>query len=246
MMEHGTPLMPLPSGDRPAAEPPAAAERVLVIDDHPLFCEALAITLRSALGVASVATAGRLAEALAALDRDPPPDVILLDLNLPDVSGLDGLLRLRAARPGIPVVVVSSLSESRIVASALQAGAAGFVPKDSPRETIARAFREIWSGRTFVPEDYCPPQPGSAAPPERDVIARLAELTPQQGRILELVCEGKLNKQIAWELSIAETTVKAHITAILRKLGVQSRTQAVLIAQKARFSAILHVPPLSR
>ncbi len=211
---------------------------VMVIDDHPLFCEALAMTLTSALKVRKIATASRLADGLVELRRGEAPEAILLDLNLPDVAGLDGLMRLKAAAPGVPVIVVSSMHDSRIITSVMEAGAAGFIPKDSPREVFVRAFSEIWAGGTYTPESYVPPNKALRTG-DADPAARLAELTPQQARILDLVCEGKLNKQIAYELSIAETTVKAHITAILRKLGARSRTQAVLIANKASFAGIL-------
>lgn len=221
----------------PAAPARPRVARALVIDDHPLFCEALSMTLRAALDVGEIATAASLAEGLAALRADPAPDVVLLDLKLPDVDGLDGLVRLKRAAPGVPVVVVSALADDRLIASALAAGAAGFVPKHSQRSVFAAAFRRIRDGGVFTPEGYAPPAP--AAGDERDAAARLAELTPQQTRILELVCAGKLNKQIAFDLDIAETTVKAHLTAILRKLNVQSRTQAVLVSQSARFAAIL-------
>lgn len=219
--------------------PPHRVGHVMVIDDHPLFCEALAMTLTGALKVRTVTTASCLADGLAELRKGEAPEAILLDLNLPDVAGLDGLLRLKAAAPGVPVIVVSSMHDSRIITSVMQAGAAGFIPKDSAREVFVRAFSEVWSGGSFTPEGYVPPSKAPRAPGPGDPAARLAELTAQQARILELVCEGKLNKQIAYELSIAETTVKAHITAILRKLGAQSRTQAVLIANKASFASIL-------
>ncbi|CAN5630602.1 response regulator transcription factor [soil metagenome] len=222
-------------------EPPGQlVSHVMVIDDHPLFCEALAMTLTGALRVRKVTTASCLMKGLEALRGGESPEAILLDLNLPDVAGLDGLLRLKAAAHGVPVIVVSSMHDSRIITSVMRAGAAGFIPKDSARETFVRAFSQIWSGGTFTPEGYVAPNASAKAADPGDPAARLAELTPQQTRILELVCEGKLNKQIAYELSIAETTVKAHITAILRKLGAQSRTQAVLIASKASFAAILH------
>jgi DNA-binding NarL/FixJ family response regulator len=165
---------------------------------------------------------------------------VVLDLTLPDVTGVDGLLRLKAATPRTPVVVVSGLTDDRIVAQALRAGAAGFVRKDTPGEALVAAFRQVLDGGVYTPPDFTPP---AAADDEDaaldDAVGRLTELTPQQLRILSLVCEGKLNKQIAFDLAIAETTVKAHITAILRKLGVQSRTQAVLIAQKASYAGIL-------
>ena len=166
--------------------------------------------------------------------------MILLDLKLPDVDGIDGLIRLRRAAAGIPVVVVSSLSDDRMIASVLRAGAAGFIPKHSQRSVFVEAFDRIRAGGVYTPEGYLEPTDAAGDLDDRDAVERMRSLTQQQARILELVCEGKLNKQIAYELDIAETTVKAHLTAILRKLHVQSRTQAVLIAQNARFAAILH------
>lgn len=218
--------------------PSQGAQHVMVVDDHPLFCEALAMTLTGALGVSNITTANCLADGLAKLRAGETPDAILLDLNLPDVAGLDGLVRLKSAAPGIPVIVVSSFQDSRIITSVVQAGAAGFIPKHSAREVFVQAFTQIWAGETFTPDSYVAPKTPSQAKAV-DPAARLSDLTAQQARILDLVCEGKPNKQIAYELSIAETTVKAHITAILRKLGAQSRTQAVLVANKASFASIL-------
>jgi len=211
--------------------------RALIIEDHPLFCDALAMTLKAVAGIAEIETAGRIDDAIARLDAGLLPDVVVLDLNLPDVSGLDGLLRLRLAVPGVPVVVVSSLADNRVIGAALVAGAAGFVPKHAHREVFRLAFEAVAAGGRHVPEGYVPQGPGGSA--REAAIARLGLLTRQQGRILQLICEGMLNKQIAFELSIAETTVKAHVTAIMRKLGVMSRTQAVLIAQEASFAALM-------
>ena len=214
----------------------------LVVDDHPLFCEALAMTLKTVAGIGSVETAGRLDTALARMGLSPRPDVVVLDLNLPDVTGFDGLIRLRAAAPGVPVVVVSSMADARSIGAALSAGAAAFVPKHSPREAFRTAFAALRAGRCYVPEGYTPPtDPTAPATGREEAIQRLTLLTRQQANILQLICEGKLNKQIAYELAIAETTVKAHVTAIMRKLGVQSRTQAVLIAREASFDRLL--PP---
>ncbi len=212
--------------------------RALVIDDHPLFCDALVLTLRALCPGAEVDTAASLDAGLAQVDTGPAPDVVLLDLNLPDVSGLDGLLRLHAALPqNSPVIVVSSMADNRTISRALAAGAMGFVPKHSQKPAFHRALSAVRRGEVYTPADYLPDAQDSAA--ATDAVERLATLTNQQSRILQLICEGKLNKQIAFDLSIAETTVKAHVTAIMRKLGVQSRTQAVLVAQNARLGGSL-------
>jgi len=219
---------------------PRVLNSALIVDDHPLFCDALALTLQAVAGIAQVDTAERLEQAIARLDRGPMPDVVLLDLNLPDVDGLDGLIRLKQAGEGVPVVVVSSLADNRVIGAALIAGADGFIPKHSHRDVFRDAFEAIRAGRVWTPEGYVPISNGrDPANHHEDAIARLSLLTRQQARILELICEGLLNKQIAYDLSIAETTVKAHVTAIMRKLGVQSRTQAVLLVREASFSSIM-------
>lgn len=222
------------SSDRAGAA--HSLRHALIVDDHPLFCDALAMTLRAVAGVDAVETVHRLDQALARLAAGPGVDVVLLDLNLPDVAGMDGLLRLRAMAPEVPVVVVSSLADAAVIGAALAAGAAGFVPKHSHRDVFRAALAALAAGAPYVPEGYVAQAEG--ADPRLDAVSRLALLTPQQGKILELICAGRLNKQIAFELSIAETTVKAHVTAIMRKLGVQSRTQAVLIAREARFDRL--------
>jgi DNA-binding NarL/FixJ family response regulator len=215
-------------------------ETALIVDDHPLFCDALSMTLRAIAGLRQIETADRLEAALARLERGPLPDVVVLDLNLPDVTGIEGLIRVRAAAGTVPVVVVSSLADNRVIAAALRAGAAGFVPKHARREVFRAAFDAIRAGEGFVPEGFVPPiETGAPVTQREDAIERLALLTRQQAKILSLVCEGRLNKQIAYDLAIAETTVKAHVTAIMRKLGVQSRTQAVLIAREAHFSSLM-------
>jgi DNA-binding NarL/FixJ family response regulator len=224
--------------------PPVAATgkqlSALIIDDHPLFCDALAMTLKAVAGIARFETADRLQGAIDRLDRGHLPDVIVLDLHLPDVDGLEGLIRLRATVGAVPIVVVSSLSDNRVIGAALRAGAAGFVPKHSHRDIFRAAFQAIREGRVYAPEGYTPStDPDAPATQREEAIARLSLLTRQQARILQLICEGMLNKQIAYDLSIAETTVKAHVTAIMRKLGVQSRTQAVLLAKGASFDSLM-------
>lgn len=212
-------------------------ESALVVDDHPLFCDALAITLTSVAGIRVIRTAATLQGALADLAQNGPPDVVVLDLNLPDVRGFDGLVRLRNFA-GVPVVVVSSMAEDRLISSAMAAGAAGYIPKHSQRDVFRTAFDSLRRGHRFVPEGYLGSDEDDALSRD-DTLARIATLTQQQARILDLITCGMLNKQIAYELSIAETTVKAHVTAIMRKLGVHSRTQAALLASEASFSSVL-------
>ena len=217
-----------------------ALNSAMIVDDHPLFCDALSMTLRASMGIEHVVTAGTLEEALDHLARATAPDVILLDLNLPDVHGLEGLVRLVKSSAETPVIIVSSETEPRVVRSAIRVGAAGYVPKHSSRDTFRLALTQIMRGEVYAPEVALSHQSANALLTAReDALVRISHLTRQQARILQLICAGQMNKQIAYELSIAETTVKAHVTAIMRKLGVQSRTQAVLIAQEANFSSLL-------
>lgn len=209
---------------------------VLIVDDHPLFCDALELTLRSIANFSDVRTGASLADGLAVIEEHGAPALAVLDLNLPDVTGLNGLIRMVNRVDPAPVIVVSSLTDNRVVATAMQAGAAGYVPKHSPRAVFKTAIDSIKDGRIFVPENFVATDVPTT---HGEAVRKLSSLTQQQSRILELICDGKLNKQIAYELSIAETTVKAHVTSIMRKLGVQSRTQAVLVAQDAKFASIL-------
>ncbi|MFK7876180.1 MAG: response regulator transcription factor [Paracoccaceae bacterium] len=217
-------------------KPQAMRGWALVVDDHPLFCDALELTLRSVADFSKIKTADCLEDALGLLDTTEPPSIILLDLNLPDVSGLDGLIRLKRQAAQTPVIIVSSMTDNAIISGAIVAGASGFVPKHSPRAVFKEAIEHIERGDVFKPAGYIE---STTTSDQDDTMARLSSLTNQQARILDLICEGKLNKQIAYDLTIAETTVKAHVTAIMRKLGVQSRTQAVLVAQDARFAKVL-------
>ncbi|MDV7269733.1 response regulator transcription factor [Thioclava sp. A2] len=213
----------------------AEFNRAMIVEDHPLFCDALAMTLQVVAGIEQVDHADRLGRAIELIEEGAAPDVIILDLNLPDVNGLEGLIRLKQTAPALPIVVVSSIDEPRVIRSAILAGAAGFVPKHSRRELFRTAFAAIARGEIFVPESNGDTlAEGNGMTPQDEAIRRLSQLTRQQAKILEQICEGKMNKQIAYDLSIAETTVKAHVTAIMRKLGVYSRTQAVLIAREAQ------------
>ena len=216
---------------------PVSFQSALIVDDHPLFCDALSMTLQTVAGIRNISTCANLEDGLQWLRDNDAPDVIVLDLNLPDVNGLDGLIRLHNA-VSAPIVIVSSMADNRVISSVIHAGAAGFVPKHSQRDVFRTAFETLRAGQVFVPPGYVLLDIDDEKPRD-DAVSRLASLTNQQARILQLICEGKLNKQIAFDLSIAETTVKAHVTAIMRKLGVQSRTQAVLIAKETSFGSVL-------
>ena len=150
--------------------------------------------------------------------------------------GLTGFRRILALISPAPLIVVSSMSENQIVTSALKLGASGFLPKHSPRSTFKAALETIQDGRAYVPDNFIATELSTE---QSRAVEAVATQTPQQARILELISDGLLNKQIAHELSIAEATVKAHVTAIMRKLGVNNRTQAVLVAGEAKFKSIL-------
>jgi DNA-binding NarL/FixJ family response regulator len=224
-------MMPVPAPEKPMR----TLKSALIVDDHPLFCDALAMTLTGPVGIPDVEAVGALEAALTRLETGPLPDVVVLDLNLPDVNGLDGVVRLRRALPDTPIVVVSSLDEIRVVRAALKAGVNAFVPKHASREEFREAFAVIARGEIHASRMALE---ASTPTPSEEAVKRLALLTRQQARILQLVCAGRMNKHIAYELSIAETTVKAHVTAIMRKLGVQTRMQAVLFAQEASFTVM--------
>ncbi|NVK32319.1 MAG: response regulator transcription factor [Gammaproteobacteria bacterium] len=215
-------------------------ERVLVIDDHPLFCDALSMTLTEAGITDDVSKQNCLGDALTLVGSGYKPDVVLLDLNLPDVDGADGVMRLKAAMPDVPVIVVSSMNDARIIQLVMDAGASGYVLKDSPRAVILKAFETVLDGSTCTPEGFVAQTQNGRRSDGKTVIERIASLTPAQRRILASICDGKLNKQIAYDMDIAESTVKAHVTAIFRKLGVQNRTQAVLVASEINFSSVLN------
>lgn len=220
-----------------AERQPQVFKTALIVDDHPLFCDALSMTLQASIGIAKIETAPDLNSAMTKIKAEGAPDVVVLDLNLPDVNGLEGVISLRNMVK-VPIVVVSSMADNRVISSVIHAGASGFVPKHSQRTVFQEAFKTLEIGQRFVPPGYMLLDKDSEAS-TNDAVSRLTSLTNQQARILRLICEGKLNKQIAYDLSIAETTVKAHVTAIMRKLGVQSRTQAVLIAKEASFDSVL-------
>lgn len=199
---------------------------VLIVDDHPLFRDALETALERAYPDGAQAVhAGSLEAALGCLDAEPA-DLILLDLNLGDASGFEGLSRLKAGAPETPVYVVSATETPTAYGRARALGAAGYLPKSLPLEDLSAALATALDGGQWFPE----PEDGSGA---HDSAERIASLTPAQRRVLAGLSDGLLNKQIAYEMGISEATVKAHMTAIFRKLGANNRTQALLIFQAA-------------
>lgn len=204
------------------------ASKFLIIDDHPLFREALHSAVELAYPNSDTLDAASLDEANQLLQDDAGFDLALLDLSMPGVKGMDGLLHLRTHYPRLPVVVVSGVEDPPIIAQVLAYGAAGFIPKSSKKTTLADAIQQVMNGAVYVPETYADGSEDPIDDDTRKMIERLSSLTPQQIRVLQMICNGLLNKQIAYELSVGETTVKAHVSEILRKLSVSSRTQAVI------------------
>jgi DNA-binding NarL/FixJ family response regulator len=208
-------------------------ESVLIVDDHGLIRDGLRAILLSSFPDCAIAEAGSFAEALTQLEAAPDPDIVLLDLNIPDASRFSALEQLRADFPSLPVVMVSGSYDRVTVRDALAAGAAGFLPKTLDRTTILDAIQEVLAGEIYVPGAL---QSDPLADEEEEKIRKLIEsLTPQQRVVLGHLVAGRLNKQIAHELDISMTTVKAHVSAILCKLNVFSRTQAVILASRVGF-----------
>lgn len=203
----------------------------LIVDDHPLVCSALEGMLKTAFDPCDLRQAHSAAEALEAVKRLDDVDLVLLDLRLPDVEGFQGLLQLRREAPKIPILVISGLEDERLVQLARSYGALGYVSKKSSAAEIVSAVRSVLAGKTAFGAAAAPCAPEELA--HIDQVSRvMGTLTPQQSTVLRLLGEGLLNKQIAYELSISESTVKAHVSAILKKLEVSSRMQAVLLAQR--------------
>ena len=202
----------------------------VIADDHPLFRDALKQTLSGMFKGARLEVAGSLNELIELVEQLEDIDLVLLDLKMPGVQGFSGLMYLRAQFPNIPVVIVSANEEAQVVRRALDLGASGYITKSSPLEQMHDALKSVLEGELVVPDGI---DLDTAEDAESDeMIKRLATLTPQQVRVLMMLQEGLLNKQIAYEISVSEATVKAHVSAILQKLQVESRTQAVIAANR--------------
>ena len=210
--------------------------RILIIEDHVLVREALALTLAQVGDGVYCQQASNAADALALLEADPDCDLLVVDLMLPEINGFS-LLGIIAKRfPDVPALVVSALDDRESVQRAMKAGASGFVSKASPSNTLIEAVRTVLDGGVFTPDAATGSATGDGGSRSRRASQAFAErfqLTAAQGRVLELVAQGKSNRDIAEFLGLSEGTVKVHVSAILRALGVTSRAQALLMMTRA-------------
>jgi len=212
--------------------------RVLIADDHPLFRDAIRGVVAQVFAdfgwEFSCVEAATVGEAMRVAEGEEELDLLLLDLYMPGAQGLSQLVALRSKVPATPIIVLSSLSDPQTVSQCLTCGAAGFVPKSASKDEIAIALKTVFEGGIYTPT-FLGMAPAPLNPVSRRHVPDDQDTGPLTGRqvaVLDLVANGKSNKQIAWELSISETTVKAHMTAILRKLGVNSRAQAIVLFQR--------------
>jgi DNA-binding NarL/FixJ family response regulator len=208
----------------------ATGYRFVIADDHPLFRGALRQALAGIGDASEVLEAGDFERTKALVAEHDDLDLVLLDLTMPGASGLSGLIALRGLHHSVPLVVVSAHDDPVTIRRALDLGASGFISKSASMEDIRRAVDTVLAGGIAAPSDIAPADTGD--PEVSDLIRRLQTLTPQQTRVLGMLAEGLLNKQIAYELDVSEATIQAHVAAILQKLGVDSRTHAVILLSK--------------
>lgn len=208
--------------------------RVIVADDHPLFREALSLALEKALGEVETVQAGNMDELQQVSSEDSGADLLLLDLHMPGVKGFSALVYLRAHHPELPVCVISANNNPKVIQRAMDHGAAAFIHKSASVEQIREVLNTVLAGDIWQPTDD---EPVDTRQDELEIAERIGDLTPQQFRVLMMLAEGLLNKQIAFDLGISEATVKAHMTAIFRKLEVSNRTQAVLLVNQLAVEA---------
>ncbi len=212
------------------------ARTFIIADDHPLFRGAMRQALAGIEDDLEIVEAGDFGAARNAAGQHPEADLMLLDLTMPGVSGLSGLIALRAEYISLPVVVVSASDDQATIRRAIDLGASGFISKSASIDEIRDGIRAVLAGDVWTPRDL---ELGPEHDPEiAELIKRLQTLTPQQSRVLGMLAEGLLNKQIAYELSVSEATIKAHVSAVLQKLGVDSRTQAVILLSKIGSDAL--------
>lgn len=205
---------------------------VLIADDHPLFRDALQRAVLGALPEANVHCADSVHSLLMLVEQYPEAELLLLDLHMPGARGYSALAHIRGQFPGLPTIVVSGHEEAQVARRALAHGASAYIPKSSSGEQIVQAIRTVLDGDVWLPHSLLGDSSSALKDDEAEIATRVASLTPQQFRVLTMIAEGLLNKQIAYDLGVSEATVKAHMTAIMRKLGVNNRTQVALAASQ--------------
>ncbi|WP_394175578.1 response regulator transcription factor [Thalassotalea litorea] len=205
--------------------------KIAIADDHPLFRTALIQAASKTLGGSKILEAESFAELLALIKDNRDLELLFLDINMPGNDGFSGLSRIKNGFPDIQVIMVSAIEDGKVISRAIDLGASGYIPKSSSLEQISRAIGTVLNGETWIPEGIAIEDVNGA---EKQLAKRLETLTPAQFNVLQMICDGLLNKQIAYEMNIQETTVKNHVSAILQKLQVNNRTQAGLIYQQLK------------
>lgn len=209
----------------------------IVADDHPLFREALIHAIGNCVEDADIIEADSLDTLQAVVESNPEADLLLLDLNMPGVSGFSALAYIRSKHESLPTVIVSAMDDPAVIRRSIQHGASGFIPKSSPISMLEKGIRAVLDGEVWVPEGINL-KDDRLDSEEAEIAAALSSLTPHQFRVLMMLGEGLLNKQIAYQLGVSEATIKAHVTAVLRKMHVNNRTQAVLAVERLRTSTL--------
>ncbi|WP_025673196.1 response regulator [Salinivibrio socompensis] len=204
-----------------------AQHTIVIADDHPLFRNALFQSVHMAISGANLLEADSLESLHQILARDAEVDLVLLDLKMPGANGMSGLIALRHQHPSLPIVVVSASEEHSVIRQVRSHGAFGFIPKSSDMRALVQSLTQVLEGTPCFPDDL------GEEDDSESLSNKLTALTPQQYKVLRMLCDGLLNKQIAYELAVSEATIKAHMTAIFRKLGVNNRTQAVILLQQS-------------
>jgi DNA-binding NarL/FixJ family response regulator len=210
--------------------------RIVVADDHPLFREALQQAVGDVFGSVSFVEADSFDTLRTAAEANEDADLVLLDLDMPGAHGFSALAWLRSQFPALPVVIISATTDPRVMRRSVDFGSSGFIPKSSSLKTIATAIQSVLDGEVWLPEAALTTE-DEALREDQELAQKIATLTPQQFRVLMMLADGLLNKQIAAELQVSEATIKAHVTAILRKMGLRSRTQAAVAARRLERAA---------
>jgi DNA-binding NarL/FixJ family response regulator len=206
--------------------------KIILADDHPLFRQALTITLKANFGNADVFEAETIPELEQYLEQSQGADLLLLDLDIPGAQGFNSLINIRRSYPDLGVVIISGFEDKETIYKAMSHGAAGFIPKSTPVPSMLQAIKEVLTGKLWTPDGEF------NAKAEQSITAddKVASLTPKQHKILLMFAEGLLNKQIAYELGLSESTIKSHASTIFLKLGVRNRTQAVIVLNEVQLS----------